>query len=194
MAAPDFRSARYWATELIDATLYEGAVAIDATMGNGGDTLHLCECVGPTGRVYAFDVQQSAIEHTQARLNKAGVQATLFCLGHEHMSEVIHESVDAIMFNLGWLPGAEHGITTLTETTLQAVNAALALLKPEGLLTICVYPGHEEGSREKHALLDWAGTLDPKRYDVMLKAYLNQPNSPPLMLAIKKNKQRKGQS
>ena len=82
--------------------------------------------------------------------------AELHCIGHEHMAEVVAEPVDVIMFNLGWLPGAAHRVTTRVETTLRAVDAALTLLKPDGLMTICVYPGHEEGMRELEALTRWA--------------------------------------
>ena len=188
--AQDFRSARYWAAELIEPALRPGAVAVDATMGNGQDTLWLCRLVGETGRVYAFDVQQEAVNRTRERLAEAGVldRARLHCTGHEHMAELIVEPVDAVMFNLGWLPGAEHIVTTRTETTLQAVDAALQILKPDGLMTICVYPGHEEGARELGALLDWAKSLDPKKYDALIKCYLNQPNDPPRMIAVKRKR------
>jgi len=81
--ANDFRSARFWAQEMIEAALFEGAVAVDATMGNGHDTLWLCRQVGDSGRVYAFDVQQQAVDNTAAALEEAGVRhrAELFCVG-----------------------------------------------------------------------------------------------------------------
>ena len=189
----DFRSARFWAREMIEGAMFEGACAVDATMGNGHDTQWLCELAGEAGRVYAFDVQAEAVERTAERLREAGLgeRARLFCAGHQHMCEYVHEPVDAIVFNLGWLPGAEHGVTTRTETTLQAVEAALQLLKEDGLMTICIYPGHEEGTRELHALMDWAAKLDDRRYDALLKTYVNQPNDPPRMLAIRKKKTKK---
>ena len=178
---------------MIEEALFSGARVVDATMGNGYDTLWLCELVGETGRVYAFDIQQEAVDHTAERLEKAGVRerAVLFCLGHERMLEVVHEPLDAVLFNLGWLPGAEHGVTTKTATTLKAVEAALALLKEEAVMTICIYPGHEEGTNELHSLLEWAAKLDDKRYDAMLKCYVNQPNDPPQMLAIRKKRTKK---
>ena len=191
--ATDFKSARFWAKEIMEEALFPGARALDATMGNGYDTLWLCELVGDGGRVYAFDIQQDAVDRTAERLEKAGVsaRASLFCMGHERMLEVVHEPVDAVLFNLGWLPGAEHGVTTRTSTTLQAVEAALSLLKEEAVMTVCIYPGHEEGTRELNALLDWASGLDDKRYDAMLRHYVNQPNDPPQMLAIRKKKTKK---
>ena len=106
------------------------------------------------------------------------------------MGEVVQTPVDVVMFNLGWLPGAEHGVTTRVETTLRAVDAALSLLKPEGLMTICVYPGHAEGARELDALLEWAARLDPRRFDALVKCYLNQPNDPPRLIAVKRKKEK----
>lgn len=188
--ANDFRSARFWAREMIEGAMFEGARAIDATMGNGHDTQWLCELAGSSGYVYAFDVQKDAVERTRERLNAAGMaeRATLLCQGHQHMTDFVKESVDVIVFNLGWLPGAEHGLTTRTDTTLQAVDAALSLLKEEGIMTVCIYPGHEEGTRELEALMDWAAKLDDRRYDALLKTYLNQPKDPPRMLAIRKKR------
>ena len=107
------------------------------------------------------------------------------------MAELIPEPVDAVVFNLGWLPGAEHGVTTRVETTLQAVEAALSVLKEDGIMTVCIYPGHDEGARELRALIRWAETLDPLRYDALIKTYLNQPNDPPRMLAVKKKRTRR---
>ena len=192
--ANDFRSARVWAREIIQNALSEGMSAVDATMGNGHDTQWLCEQVGETGRVYAFDVQREAVARTEERLQSAGLlkRATLFLAGHERMRELVPQPVDAILFNLGWLPGAEHGITTRTDTTIQAVNAALELLKEDAVMTICVYPGHAEGARERAALMDWATALDPARFDAALKTYLNQPNDPPCLIAVRKVKRKRG--
>ncbi|MBQ8972513.1 MAG: methyltransferase domain-containing protein [Clostridia bacterium] len=184
----DFRSARHWAHALIEETLEIGDIAVDATMGNGHDTEWLCRLVGETGRVYAFDIQPAAVAQTEARLQGAQLRnrAILHCAGHERMNELLPESANAIVFNLGWLPGAPHGVTTRVETTLQAANAALQCLKPRGILTICIYPGHEEGARERDALLHWGAHLRPEAFDVFVKQYLNQPHDPPLLLAVRK--------
>ena len=188
--ANDFRSARYWAAELVEAALCPGARAVDATLGNGHDALWLCERVGAEGRVYGFDIQPEAVARSRARLAEAGMasRAELFCEGHQHMARFVPPGVDVVMFNLGWLPGAAHGVTTRTETTLQAAEAALGLLKPDGLMTVCVYPGHDEGERERGALIEWASALDGRRYDAMLRQYLNQPNCPPLLIAVRRKR------
>ena len=187
----DFRSARFWAQELIENSLYDGAVAVDATMGNGYDTLWLAQRVG-SGRVYAFDIQPQALARTEERLREAGLldRAVLIRAGHEDMAEHVPPGVDAVLFNLGWLPGAPHGVTTRVETTLRAAEAALSLLRPQGILTFCVYPGHEEGARELEALLSWGKALPPAPWDVLLKTYLNQPGHPPAMLAVRRKPRR----
>ena len=189
----DFRSARFWASAIIEKALFPGATAVDATLGNGHDCLWLCGLVGETGKVYGFDIQQEAVDRSRARLKENGVEkrAELICSGHQFMLDYVEkESADAVMFNLGWLPGAQHGVTTFTQTTLQAVNAALEVLKQDAVMTICVYPGHDEGAREREALVAWARNLDEKRFDAMIQSYLNQSKDPPLMIAVKKNKRR----
>lgn len=191
--ANDFRSARFWAAEIIEKALFDGAVAVDATLGNGHDTCWLCSLVGDQGHVYGFDVQREAVERSAQRLAEAGFEqrAQLIHDGHQNMRSYVPDgSADAVMFNLGWLPGAEHQVTTLADTTLEAVNAALQVLKEDGVMTVCIYPGHAEGTREREALIEWAKGLDEKYYDTVLKCYLNQSGDPPLMLAVKKNKRR----
>ena len=118
---------------------------------------------------------REALERTAARLEAAGLRAraTLILAGHETMKENVPVSPRAVMFNLGWLPGAAHIVTTRTETTMRAVQAALELVQPDGFVSICVYPGHEEGTRELHALLAWAAGLD-----VRLQRAAPQPSPP----------------
>ena len=186
--AADFGSARRWAQVLMAEALHDGARAVDATMGNGHDTLWLCERVGETGFVWAFDIQQAALDRTRERLEEAGLssRAALILEGHHHMARFVPEPVDGVMFNLGWLPGTDKARRTRADTTIPAADAALSLLKPAGLLTICVYPGHEEGAIELQALVAWAGALDPRAYDAMTRAYVNQPNDPPVLFAVRK--------
>lgn len=183
------RNARYLAADYMRRTLKEGDAAVDATMGNGKDTLFLCELVGSSGHVYAFDVQQDAVARTAQRVKEAGFakRTTLFLAGHETMAEHIKTPVRAVMFNLGWLPGAAHIVTTKTNTTLEAVSAAANLIAPGGVVTICVYPGHEEGQRELKALLEWAAGLDVRAYNVLHHHFLNASNQTPRLILIQKN-------
>ena len=183
------RNARHLAADVMRRALRPGDTAVDATMGNGKDTQFLCELVGETGHVIAFDVQSEAVERTRERLREAGMEqrATLLLAGHETMREHVKTAPQAVMFNLGWLPGAQHAVTTKTQTTLEAVSAACALIAPGGVVTVCVYPGHEEGQRELEALLAWAGELSVREYNVLWHRFLNAAPNTPQMLLIQKN-------
>lgn len=182
----DFGNARKWTQEVLEACVKEGAKVIDATMGNGYDTKWLCERVGESGHVTAFDIQQAALDATGARLNEAGLsgRATLLLASHDRLDEFVSEKVDAAVFNLGWLPNTPHECTTKTETTLSAVSKALGLVKTGGVLTICVYPGHPEGERELNTLVSWASGLDDTVYDAVIRGYVNIKRKPPVLISV----------
>lgn len=138
--------------------LRPGMTAIDATAGNGHDTVFLARLVAPDGRVIAFDIQSAALAATRARLEAAGLAGTveLHHESHSRMARIAGEgSADAIMFNLGYLPGENHETTTETGETLAALDAAEQVLKPGGILSIVCYPGHPGGDAEAQAVEEW---------------------------------------
>ncbi len=188
--AYELRSARYLAAEALEKAVAPGDTVIDATMGNGHDTLLLCRLAGAQGRVYAFDVQRQAVENTRKRLLDAGMldRARLFCLGHEHISEQVKEPVSAAVFNLGWLPGGDHAVTTRWETTKTAVESALSLLRPLGVLVICAYPGHPEGEKERTALISLLAALPPQGYNVLEQRFLNAGEGAPVCFLVQKQR------
>ncbi|MDF1849239.1 MAG: class I SAM-dependent methyltransferase [Verrucomicrobiales bacterium] len=162
-----------------------GDRAIDATSGNGHDTLFLAKSVGPEGKVYAFDIQEQAIDATAAKTSGLP-QVELFCLGHEEMDKVVSERVKTIMFNLGYLPKGDKTVITQTDTTLRALEAGIRLLDEGGLLSITLYEGHEGGQEEAEAVLTWAEGLDQADFYVARYQFLNLRNSPPSLLVIEK--------
>lgn len=177
-------SAVGWAHLLMEDRLRPGDSVIDATCGNGHDTLFLAQLVGSQGRVWAFDVQEAAVVETRRRLAEAGIlTATVVHAGHETMAQHVpperHGQVAGIMFNLGYLPGSDKSVITLTETTLRALSVALDLLAPHGLLTLAVYPGHEGGAQEQQAITQWAAGLSPRHFEVQLLRPINRSASPP---------------
>jgi SAM-dependent methyltransferase len=179
-------SAVRWAQLLMADRLQLGDLVLDATAGNGHDTLFLTQLVGAEGHVYAMDVQAEAIAATRRRLLEAEIAETQFTLihaGHETMVQNLpaahHGRLRGIMFNLGYLPGSDKSLITRTETTLLAIRAALALLAPDGLLTIAVYPGHEGGAEEQRAITAWAAELSPRAYEVQLFRPINRHAAPP---------------
>lgn len=154
------------AHQWVQRNLTVGAIAIDATVGNGNDTVFLARQVAPAGWVYGFDIQPTAIHHTREKLQQAGVlnHTQLFLSSHANMQQLIptaqHGNIAAIMFNLGYLPGADKRIITQTASTLIALNAALSLLAVGGILTILAYPGHAGGDDEAAAVQQWHKALD----------------------------------
>ncbi len=169
--------------------LGEGDVAVDFTMGNGGDTLFLSKTVGPSGRVYAFDIQPEALESTRAHLeaNGAPENYTLICASHHRMAEFVKEPIKAGMFNLGYLPrsGKKH-ITTMRETTMPAVQAALDALAPNGVLLIAIYPGHEEGALEGEMIEEYLSALSRFKLCASKFRIINSPTAPYFFLVEKK--------
>lgn len=186
------RSARYVAADALSLCIEPGDRVIDATMGNGHDTAMLASLVGDTGTVFAFDLQASAVESTRNLLTKEGLldRCQLFHAGHERMTEFVQEPVKAIMFNLGWLPGGDKSVTTRWETTQVAVSAALKLLLPGGLLTVCAYPGHAAGDEERRCLTEFFATLRPQEYNVLHASFLNAGAGAPECFLIQRNPNR----
>lgn len=179
--AYELRSARYLAADCLRQVVRAGDHVIDATMGNGHDTLMLAQLVGETGHVTGFDVQEAAVESSRRLLTEQGMidRCTLHVLGHEHMAERVEGSVRAVVFNLGWLPGGDKSVTTHWETTEKAVSAALSLIEKGGVVTICAYPGHAAGDEERHALMEYLSALRPQAYNVLHHRFLNAgPGAP----------------
>lgn len=114
-------------------------------------------------------------------------QVKLVLCGHEHMDKYFPaESVDLVMFNLGYLPGGDHDLATKPDTTLPALKKALTLLKTGGLLSLMIYSGGDSGFEEKEQVLAWLKELDPKRYMVLVESFYNRPNNPPLPVFVQK--------
>lgn len=166
----------------------EGDYVIDATAGNGNDTLFLAEKVGPCGHVYAFDIQEEALVKTAERLKeiKLDTRVTLIQAGHEKLSQYATAPVSAVMYNLGYLPGSTRQVTTEAVSTLESFKQALNLLNPGGMITVVLYPGHSKGSCEKEALLPVCNNLSSSDYAVLHIKLVNQVNDPPELLVIQK--------
>jgi SAM-dependent methyltransferase len=165
-----------------------GDHVIDATCGNGHDTLLLAELVGPGGRVWAFDVQQAAIDATAARLAEVGgfEAVELVHAGHESLAEHCRGPVKAVVFNLGYRPGGDRTIVTHPGSTLAGLEQALEILAPGGIVVITLYPGHETGEQERIALEGRLGQLTPADHHVWRMGQINVPATAPYVILIQK--------
>ena len=155
--------------ELVAAVVEAGDIVVDATIGNGHDTLFLAQCVGVTGKVVGFDVQLGALESTRMRLLNAGIEESNFELHHQshaQMTAYVSGGVSAVVFNLGYLPGADKSVITMVETTLAALRQAMDCLGLGGLLTVMCYPGHSGGDTEAVAVKQWMQDQDGKTAEV----------------------------
>ncbi len=176
-----------YAHTLIKSCTTEGDKAIDATVGNGFDTLFLSQLVTSSGKVYGFDIQQQAINNTKKLLDENHCQnVELYQLGHENINSVIFDKVSSAIFNLGYLPHGDKFITTIGENTIEAIKQILPILKLNGLIVLVVYHGHPHGKEEKEALLSYVSTLDQKHYQVLNYQFINQKNDAPFLIAIEK--------
>lgn len=175
------------ARQLIRERVEEGEIVIDATMGNGIDTLFLAQLVKEQGKVIAYDIQPQALAKTKERLEQHGAsqQVELNQCSHEEMAH-LQLKVGAIMFNLGYLPGADKEITTTAPSTLRAIEAGLELLRRGGIMTIMIYWGHAAGEVEKGAVESFCQKLDQSRFLVLKYQYVNQQNQAPFLLAIER--------
>ena len=186
--AYELKSARFLAREALERAVKSGDVLVDATMGNGPDTLFLAEQTGAGGHVYAFDIQEDAVASTRKLLEEHGMsdRVTLLCRSHAEIEETVPGPIDAAVFNLGWLPGGDHGITTRCESTKKAVQGALKLLRRGGIVTVCAYPGHPEGARERDMLAAFFAALPNREYNVLRQTFPNAGEGAPECFVIQK--------
>lgn len=177
-----------FAHSLLRQHIREGDTVVDATAGNGYDTLLLAQCVGDDGKVFAFDVQEIALMATVERLQQHGVlsRVTLLHQSHEYMEQFVPIGVSAIVFNFGYLPRGDKTLTTQAYSSLKALQSALKLLAIGGIAVAVLYTGHDAGKIEAQAIQRFVVDL-PNQFTAISYGFLNRPNHPPLVLAIEKH-------
>lgn len=181
-----------FARSILEKAVTPGDSVVDATLGNGHDTVFLAKLVGPNGHVYGFDIQEAAILNSKERLEEQKLfdQVTLCHDGHENLKEYIpsfhHGKVTGAIFNLGYLPGGDKSIVTKAQTTISAIEQLLSIMAVEGIIVLVIYHGHPEGEVERDLLIDYVQTLDQKKAHVLQYGFINQTNHPPFIIAIEK--------
>lgn len=160
---------------LLAQFLCNGQKVIDATSGNGHDTLFLAKAVGSSGMVYAFDIQEQALQTTKELLTEHHClqQVKLIHAGHENMQKYVQEPVQAIIYNLGYLPGGNKDIITRDETTLLSLQQGTELLSSGGVVSLIIYPGHPGGQKEAELIETYTAALSPQRWQVLKWSRVN---------------------
>lgn len=173
----------------VERVVQAGDITIDATAGNGHDTVFLAKLVGELGKVHAYDVQEAAIASTRARCVAQGVEERVLLHHESHVALWNHceaETVAAVMFNLGYLPGADHEVITTSEETLQALQAAGMAIKGGGCLCVVCYPGHAGGDEEAALVEEWMNGLCLQGWDVAKYARSGTLRPAPFLILGKK--------
>lgn len=185
---PDLTAVRL-VQDYLAAHLPHAALCIDATCGNGGDTAFLCGLSAASGgRVLGFDIQPEAIASTRAHLAQKGFTAELHRDSHANLLQYVTPgTADAVMFNFGWLPGADHAVFSTAGSSIPALEAALTALRPGGVLSAILYSGRVIGSDEKQHILQWARALPLTKCTVLVCDFANWADTAPLpCLLLKK--------
>jgi hypothetical protein len=167
---------RYW-----EGVVRPGDTVIDATVGNGHDTLLLAQLLKGEGALIGYDIQSQALENTRKRLESLPEEFTRV-VSLKLRSHICFEERDVklIVYNLGYLPGGDKRITTVGDTTVQSIQSALSCLSSEGAISITCYPGHTEGAKEQEVLLDFLKTLSSSRWQICRHTF-NRALSPSLI-------------
>ena len=174
---------------LLRSLLPAGGLYLDATCGNGHDTLFLCRLAGPAGHVIGLDIQPMAVQATNALLARHGMEHIGQAILADHRDLLRFApagSADCVMFNFGWLPGSPHQIHSQAEASLAAVQAALTALKPGGVLSAVLYSGKVIGQSEKQAVLACLQSLPLAQYTVLVSRFANWAETAPLPCLVVK--------
>ena len=173
----------------LEQSVKPGSFCIDATAGKGRDTALLCRLAGETGQVLAFDIQQEAVDQTKALLAAEGLTAEVVLDSHANMERYAEAgTADCVVFNFGRLPGGDPAVFTRADSSVAALDAALRMLKPGGVIAIALYYGGANGYTERDAVLAWLETLDDRRFSVLRCDWANRRNDPPMPIFIWKER------
>ncbi|MFY7843474.1 MAG: tRNA (mnm(5)s(2)U34)-methyltransferase [Rhabdochlamydiaceae bacterium] len=188
---PLFSSQQNLAQQYWKALLKENDWVIDATCGNGKDSLFLSHLI-PKGVLITMDIQEQAILHTQTALGKElseGCKVFFYQQSHETFPlQAYQHPIKLIVYNLGYLPKGDKSITTLSRSTLTSLETALDLVSHGGMISLSCYPGHAEGSIEEIELIKFCSNLSPDLWAVCYHKFINRSQAPSLII-LQKQKQ-----
>ena len=170
----------------IEPALKNARIVVDATAGNGHDTLFLAEHIADEAKIYAFDIQEAALNNTRALTAAYARRINYVLASHDKIAEWVSAPIDVAMFNLGYLPGEKHCVTTKVESTMAAVRQVLDKLSCNGVCVVVAYPGHEAGAQEAASLEKFFAVLPKKNYTVGCYRLLNHARTAPYAYVVEK--------
>ncbi len=175
-----------FAKKLLKEKIDKNSVVIDATCGNGNDTLFLAKTSAK--KVYSFDIQKIAIERTEKLLeeNELLSKCKLILDSHANFDNYVEDEFQAVIFNLGYLPNANHDITTNGKITKLTIEKMLKRISVGGIIVVVIYWGHQNGILEKEILCSYFETLNQKNIEVLQYQFINQKNNAPFLVALEK--------
>ncbi len=173
--------------------LQKNDTVIDATCGNGKDSLALVKILSPLqGSLLCIDIQKQALEITQRLLAQETPsflpRVQFYHQSHATLPQIPEgSSLKLIVWNLGYLPKGDKSITTQTASTEESILQGMNILSPGGILCITCYPGHWEGKKEQENLLQKLSVLNPQLWCFTSFFWPNRKDSPSLFLLQKKD-------
>ena len=184
------KNAQQFSHQMILSVNLEDGIFIDATAGNGHDTLFLAQHIEKGSKILAFDIQEQAILQTRQLLQNNDLEEKVTCIldSHANISNYLEqdEYVRLAIFNLGYLPGSDKKIITIPSSTLEAIQILLERLEKYGKIIIVSYYGHDGGLEEKDAVEELISALSQKEWSVLKYQFINQINCPPICYVIEK--------
>lgn len=164
-------------------------IYIDATAGNGNDTLFIAKMLKEDGFLYSFDISDKAIFNTQKLLCDNNINSDNIKIihdSHENIDKyIVDKKIKAVMFNLGYLPGSDKNTATKAKSTICALENILNMIADKGVVTICSYVGHD-GGEEDREVRSYLLSLDKKTYEISKTEMIKREDAPVLYLIIKK--------
>lgn len=189
MSIGNFANVHSFVDIIIEKVIKEDWICIDATLGNGNDTLKIANKISPEGKLYGFDIQKLAINNTADLLELNGLNRDNIHLIHDdhvNFNKYVKSKIDFFIMNLGYLPGGNKNITTNRKTTLEFVNRVVDYMNTGGIGIIVFYPGHVEGREELIEITGFLSILNQKSFNIFKINFINQKNNPPQLIVIER--------
>lgn len=177
------RHMQQFVIDYLCGNVLEDDTIIDATAGNGNDTLLLARLAS---FVFGFDIQKEALDNTKSLLEESGIENFKLILdSHENILNYV-SSFKGVVFNLGYLPKGDKKITTKSSTTVKTLKNLTAQMKKDNFIIMTCYRGHEEGLIEANEVLDFVKSLDDS-FTILKYEHINRQTTP-FVLVIEKTK------